>query len=424
MKFKMQDKQNQLIERISDKHLVVGVDIAQELHVARAVNYRGIIVGDPLTFENNQEGFARLLHWINELKTLKGFASTIIGMEPTGHYWINLSKWLYDQDIEAVTVNPHLVKKNKENRDNSRSKSDKKDALVIADMVKNGYYSFIRPTSETFEKLRVLMSNRDMTVKRLVSAVNQINRWVDIVFPELRQVFKDVKGKGAMATLRLFPTPLELRSMKAPDIVEGWKTQMKRQPGIIKARLLIEFATHSVGSRQAHDAYKLHLEQLIEEFDLATAQLERVEQEVTNLLKQVPFAKKLLAIKGISEIALAGILGEAGDLSGFAHGNSLLRHAGLHLAEASSGKWKGQIVLSKRGRSRLRRFLYLATMSLVMNNPDFKELHANNVNVKKMKKMKSIMKLVHKLARVLVGMARKNESYRPEKVQPIMSMAA
>lgn len=345
-------------------------------------------------------------------------------MEPTGHYWINLSKWLYDQDIEAVTVNPHLVKKNKENRDNSRSKSDKKDALVIADMVKNGYYSFIRPTSETFEKLRVLMSNRDMTLKRLVSAVNQINRWVDIVFPELRQVFKDVKGKGAMATLRLFPTPLELRSMKAPDIVKGWKTQMKRQPGIIKARLLIELATHSVGSRQAHDAYNLHLEQLIEEFDLATAQLERVEQEVTNLLKQVPFAKRLLAIKGISEIALAGILGEAGDLSGFAHGNSLLRHAGLHLAEASSGKWKGQIVLSKRGRSRLRRFLYLATMSLVMNNPDFKELHANNVKVKKMKKMKSIMKLIHKLARVLVGMARRNESYRPFKVKPLTTIAA
>jgi transposase len=388
------------------------------------VNFRGIIVGDPLTFENNEEGFARLLQWINQLKILGGYKSTIVGMEPTGHYWVNLSKWLYDHDIEVVTVNPHLVKKNKENRDNSRSKSDKKDALVIADMVKNGYYSFIRPSSEAFEKLRVLMSNRDMTVKRLVSAINQINRWVDIVFPELRQVFKDVKGKGAMATLRLFPTPLELRSMEASDVVEGWKTQMKRQPGLIKAQVLIKLATQSVGTRQALDAYKLHLEQLIEEFDLATSQLERVEQEVTNLLKQIPFAKKVLAIKGISEIALAGILGESGDLSGFAHGNSLLRHAGLHLSEASSGKWKGQIVLSKRGRSRLRRFLYLATMSLVMNNPDFKELHANNVNVKKMKKMKSIMKLVHKLARVLVGMARKNATYCPEKVQPILSIVA
>lgn len=305
MKFKMQDKQNQLIERISDSHLVVGVDIAQELHVARAVNFRGITVGDPLTFENNEEGFAKLLQWINQLKTLRGFASTFVGMEPTGQYWINLSKWLYDQDIEAVTVKPHLVKKNKENRDNSRSKSDKKDALVIADMVKNGYYSFIRHSSETFEKLRVLMSKRDMTVKRLVSAINQINRWVDIVFPELRQVFKDVKGKGAMATLRLFPTPLELHSMKPVDVVDGWKSKMKRQPGIKKAQALIELAVHSVGTRQTLDAYKLHLEQLIEEFDLATVQLERVEQEVTSLLKQIPFARKLLAIKGISEIALA-----------------------------------------------------------------------------------------------------------------------
>jgi hypothetical protein len=42
MKFKAQDKQNQLIENISSLHLVVGVDIAQEIHVARAVSYRGI----------------------------------------------------------------------------------------------------------------------------------------------------------------------------------------------------------------------------------------------------------------------------------------------------------------------------------------------------------------------------------------------
>jgi transposase len=424
MKFKMQDKQNQLIERISVRHLIVGIDIAQQFHVARAVNFRGIVIGDPLTFENNEDGFARLIQWINRLKALKGLDTTIVGMEPTGHYWVNLSKWLYERSIEVVTVNPHLVKRNKENRDNTQSKSDKKDALVIADMVKNGYYSFIRPTSENFEKLRVLMSNRDMIVKRYVSAVNQINRWVDIVFPELRQVFKDVKGKGAIATLRLFPTPLEISSMKPQDIVNGWKTLMKRQAGLRKAQLLIELATHSVGTTQALDAYKLHLEQLLEEFDLATVQLERIEKEVTEVLKKIPFAKKLLAIKGISEIALAGILGEAGDLSGFAHGNSLLRHAGLHLAEASSGKWKGQIVLSKRGRSRLRRFLYLATMSLVMNNPDFKELHSNNVNVKKMKKMKSIMKLINKFARILVGMARKNESYISDKVKPLISMAA
>ncbi|MEH7548382.1 IS110 family transposase, partial [Neobacillus vireti] len=92
MKFKMQNKQNQLIERISVKHLVVGVDITQQLHVVRAVNFRGIVVGDPLTFKNNEEGFASLLKWIKNLQRLNNLDEVIVEMEPTGHYWINLSK--------------------------------------------------------------------------------------------------------------------------------------------------------------------------------------------------------------------------------------------------------------------------------------------------------------------------------------------
>jgi preprotein translocase subunit SecB len=54
---------------------------------------------------------------------------------------------------------------------------------------------------------------------------------VDIVFPELRQVFKDITAKGAIATLRLFPSPIELRSLKPHVVVSGWKSIMKRQPG-------------------------------------------------------------------------------------------------------------------------------------------------------------------------------------------------
>lgn len=50
MKFKSQDKQNQLIEKITPVHLVVGIDIAQQIHVARAVNFRGIVLGNPYPF--------------------------------------------------------------------------------------------------------------------------------------------------------------------------------------------------------------------------------------------------------------------------------------------------------------------------------------------------------------------------------------
>jgi transposase len=424
MKFKAQKRQNQLIERITTQHLIVGIDIAQETHVARAVNFRGIVLGEPLSFPNEEDGFTSLLQWIRRLQSSYNLTHIVVGMEPTGHYWLNVTRWLSDHNCEVVLVNPHLVKKNKENRDNTPSKSDIKDALVIADMVKNGYYAFVRPTSEEFEELRVLMANRDFIVKRLVSAVNQIHRWVDIVFPELRQVFKQITCKGSVATLRLFPTPAELRELQPQEIVGKWKTIMKRHSGLRRAEQLISLAKHSVGTSYAVDAYKLHLQQLLEEYDLATRQLQTIEQEIVAVLKRIPIAKQMLSIKGISAISVAGILGESGDLSGYVHGNALLRHAGLNLSEASSGKWRGQMVLSKRGRPRLRRFLFMATMCMVMNNPEFKAIHWHNVHVKKLKKMKSIMKLCGKLARILVAMARQGEIYYPNKVQPLDSIAA
>lgn len=191
---------------------------------------------------------------------------------------------------------------------------------------------------------------------------------------------------------------------------------MKRHSGVRRAHLLIDLAKQTVGSKQASHAYKLHLEQLLEEHDLATKQLQRIEKEAKDVVERIPYSGKILAITGISSIALAGVLGESGDLRDYAHGNALLRHAGLNLTEASSGKWKGQMTISKRGRPRLRHFLYLITMCMVMSNQEFKALHHYNVQVKKLKKMKSIMKLCGKLARLLVGMVRSDEVYNPNKI--------
>ncbi|SFE61674.1 Transposase IS116/IS110/IS902 family protein [Paenibacillus algorifonticola] len=423
MKFKAQTKQNQLLERISTQHLVVGIDIAQQTHVARAVNFRGILLGTPLHFSNDDTGFGLLLQWMRGLQETHQLNDTIIGMEPTGHYWLSLAAWLKDRKLEVVLVNPHLVKKNKENRDNTPSKSDIKDAFVIADMVKNGYYTFIKETSEVFMELRVLMANRETIVHRLVSVKNQIHRWVDIVFPELRLVYKHLIGPGSLATLRLFPTSADLQKLTVRQVIDGWKTVMKRHSGERRAGELLALAARSVGAKHAERAYKLHLQQLLAEYDLATEQLQVIEDEVAAALIRIPLAEPLLAIKGMSILSVAGILGEAGDLSGYAHGNALLRHAGLNLAEASSGKWKGQMSISKRGRPRLRHALFMATMALIMNDVSFKRQHEVNVKMKSMKPMRSVMKLCGKLARLLVAMAHSGEAYEPDRAHPMKQTA-
>src|SRR4029453_563833 len=92
----------------------------------RAVNFRGIAIGNPLSFSNDEEGFQVLLRWMQSLQEAHNLNFPIIGMEPTGHYWLSISRWVSEKQFEVVLVNPHLVKKNKENRDNTPSKSDKR----------------------------------------------------------------------------------------------------------------------------------------------------------------------------------------------------------------------------------------------------------------------------------------------------------
>jgi hypothetical protein len=61
----------------------------------------------------------------------------------------------------------------------------------------------------------VLMSNRDVIVKRLVMSINQINRWVDVVFPELRQVFNYAFTKPNDLNIFLLPVILFIEVMKS-----------------------------------------------------------------------------------------------------------------------------------------------------------------------------------------------------------------
>lgn len=65
----------------------------------------------------------------------------IFGVEPTGHYWLNLAYYLTAKDFDFVLVNPMHVKKSKELDDNSPTKNDTKDAKVISQLIKDGRYS-------------------------------------------------------------------------------------------------------------------------------------------------------------------------------------------------------------------------------------------------------------------------------------------
>lgn len=419
MKFKQSKGQNQRIERITTSHLIVGIDMAKDVHVAQATNFRGIVLSNRhLSFNNTIEGFEKLKRWIDGLQQKHRLKGLIIGMEPTGHYWQNLANWLVKQHIVVVLVNPATTKRNKENRDNCPSKNDPKDALVIADIVSRGYYYDYTRQAAGFQRLRTMMSDREFWVTNSVRLQNRIVRWLDIRFPEYASVFKDWTCPRSIATLKEFPSPLELKGRSTAEIITGWRKHMRRaggSTGIHKAAELISKASQSVGDTTALMESKQDLQRLLEEFERIVSILEQIEKDILALLGEIPIANQLRSIKGLGTIYIAAILSGAGDLKQYVHGRQLLRKAGLNLAESKSGKRKGQIILSKRGDAVLRKYMYLATLTLVGTNPVFRQLHENNVQIKHMSKQQSIFKLLGKLARILVGMVHCGESFSPEK---------
>ncbi|WP_338049245.1 IS110 family transposase [Paenibacillus wynnii] len=90
-----------------------------------------MVLGSPLDFSSHRKGFELFGRWIQDLLKNYNLNKVIVGMEPTGHYWLSLARWLTSQGIEAVLVNPHLVKKNKENRDNTHLKAIVRTRLLL-----------------------------------------------------------------------------------------------------------------------------------------------------------------------------------------------------------------------------------------------------------------------------------------------------
>ena len=147
--------QNEKIRQVTETTMVIGVDIASEMHWARAFDWRGLELGKAVKFENSAEGFRFFLHWLSELAAEQKKSSVMVGLEPTGHYWFTLAAYLQGSSIKLVLVNPYHVKRSKELDDGHPSKSDKKDPKTIAKLVLEGRYAFPYIPQGLYAELRV-----------------------------------------------------------------------------------------------------------------------------------------------------------------------------------------------------------------------------------------------------------------------------
>jgi transposase len=172
--------------RGSEKHLLVGIDVAKNTHHAFFGTSNGKTLRKNLVFDNSIKGFESLCSLARDLQNQHGLVEAIYGVEPTACYYKSLAEYLIRQNEQVVYVSNVAVKRNRELLDGRWDKNDKKDAANVADLVGQGRCLFYEMPEESLQKLRSLITFR-LRVKKQEHAVQMRlrNNIFAQYFPEL-----------------------------------------------------------------------------------------------------------------------------------------------------------------------------------------------------------------------------------------------
>ena len=368
--------QNAKIAQVTEQTLIIGVDVGSEIHYARAFNWRGQELGrKAFRFSNDLDGYLAFANWLDGYRQSMNAEKVMVGCEPTGHYWFNFARYVKQNSMMLVLVNPYHVKQTKELDDNSPTKNDRKDPKTIAKLVTEGRYTLPYMPDGVYADLRQAISSRNRIVKELNAATNRIQRWLQIYFPEFLKVYGKFSAESALLVLEETPYPADILALGAEGVNQIWREHKLRAVGMKRAKTLVEAAKKSVGMDGGICARK-DLQMLLEDFRRKQEQLKQITEVLEAETQKVPHIEKLLAIKGVGLITVAGFLAEVGDVGRFDSPKQIQKLAGLELKENSSGKHKGQSSISKRGRKNLRKILFQAVLPLIRSNDEFREVYS------------------------------------------------
>lgn len=411
--------QNEKIMQVSEQTLVVGVDIGSETNFARAFNWRGQEVSKKVfRFSNSLEGFQTFMEYLKHHMESAKCERVIVGCEPTGHYWFNLAGYLKQAGISLALVNPYHVKQIKELDDNSPKKTDLKDPKTIAKLVVDGRYSYPYLPEGIYADLREAVYSRELVVKELNACTNRIKRWLKIFFPEYLKVYKVFSAESGLLVLETAPLPQDVKQLGAEGVNRIWREKKLRGVGMKRATTLVEAAHNSIGLSGGECA-RTELQLLLEDYRAKKSQLERITAILEAETRKVPNAEKLLAIKGVGLITVAGFLAEVGDVRRFDSPKQIQKLAGLELKESSSSKHRGRSSISKRGRKRLRKILFQVMLPMIQNNAEFHEIY-QYFTMRQQNPLKGKQAIVAagcKLIRVFYAILKNGVEYDPVKLR-------
>ncbi len=346
--------------------LYIGVDVGKFGHVAGFLSRTLLqrherFEGCPtLSFEQSREGFCALVDRIREFVPLE--QATVL-LEHTGHYHKNLEQYLLDSDITVYRI--HVQERSK-----GMMKTDKRDALSLANRLytqlelgaqvadKMQLVRQIVPPTPAAAQLRGFIQHRYELSRQDTQLRNKLTALCDEIFPEFTQIFHDPNREVALAFREKFPTPHELATASLSALREARARYFPSEANLLR---LQQLARETIGIHNVDRLRGLKLEQelLIKELRLIQEHVERLDTEITDIVKNCREGQILLSIPTIGEGAAATIIATVGNIANFEKASELKCYFGWAPRQEQTGVSFDRTKLATRGVGPMKKMLYL-----------------------------------------------------------------
>ena len=401
--------------RGSKEYLIVGIDIAKERHYAFFGTATGKTVLKRLVFENNIEGFKRLLMQVGALKVQHSLKKIVIGLEPTGDYHKPLGEHLINCGYQVVLVSGVAVKRNRELLDGRWDKHDVKDSANVADLISQGKCLYYEYPSLGLRDLRNLLS-----LKRRLKKEEQRYR-VRIRNHLLAQYFPELDGyygsRESEAIVRWCLDPSRIAGLEGEQFGRLIGVSAKRVVQQQRLRAIRQEAVNSIGC-EVGQSVAFEARMMVEKLNELREAIRATDAKIKEICLQFPEYQYLLSIPGFGPDISSTVLGAIGDPFRFDSSKQVLKMGGLDLSADRSGKTSDTAtpVISKKGKAGLRYALYQAAFIASTKNRYFIVYYTNTLKGREREqgiKTKMRIKLAAKLLIMAWALMKKKESFNP-----------
>ena len=349
----------------------VGIDIAKKSHEVAAIDGKGNIVIKPFKFSNSMKGFEKLL---TALRSLSDDLSDLeLGMEATGHYWLNLYTRLIECGYTVHVINP-VQSDALRGLYIRQTKNDAKDAFIIAELIRFGRYSETSLTDGDLIALRELTRQRFYLVDCVSDAKRKVISFIDKIFPEYQTLFSDTFGVTSLELLSHYTSPDVIAELDTELFSDFLRSVSKGRFGIQKAREIQSLAKNTFGSFLFADSATLAIRQFLQQIRLLEEQIAELDEYIADKLST--FDTQLTTIVGVGNTLAAVFVAEIGDINRFDAPDKLAAFAGIDPTVKQSGEFNGtRCRMSKRGSPYLRRAFWLAAVAGIRSNAALRALY-------------------------------------------------